>query len=138
MSVRCKCELSGQLKSSKRVNIIRTVNYVFQNILYYFIFCFIVSLFFLNVYTFIYLNTFLFTSVFVSFSFISFVLTLFHACFLPLLSFPSRFLSFLVFFFKRFHKQCAKSATNFVFLSVRIILSPTGRICVKFNIGDYL
>lgn len=111
------------MKPSKRANIIRMVNYVFQTILYYFVFCFIASLFFLNVYASIYVTPFLFTSVFVSFLFISFVLTLFHACLLPSFTFLSFTISFFsCFFLGAFAKHCAKSAINFVMylhLSVR-------------------
>jgi hypothetical protein len=88
------------LCDAKRAGIIRTVNYAFQNILYCFIFCFILSVFFLNVYTFIYLPLFsLYFSVCVIFIYFLrsnsiscrynsfFYFTFFHAFFFFLVSF---------------------------------------------------
>lgn len=144
ISMWCECDLSGQLKPSKRANIIRMVNYVFQTILYYFVFCFIASLFFLNVYASIYVTPFLFTSVFVSFLFISFVLTLFHACLLPSFTFLSFTISFFsCFFFQALSQSTVRNRLSIswcisICLSVQIILSPNGRIYVKFNIGNFL
>ena len=132
ISMWCECDLSGQLKPSKRANIIRMVNYVFQTILYYFVFCFIASLFFLNVYASIYVTPFLFTSVFVSFLFISFVLTLFHACLLPSFTFLSFTISFFsCFFFRRFRKALCE--IGYQFRDVSPSVCPYRSFCLPMD-----
>ena len=88
--------------------------------------------FFLDVYTFIYLTPFLFTSMFVIFiSFLLSVLTLLHACLLPSFTFLTISFFFLV-SFRRFRKAMCK--IGYQVRDVSPSVSPYGSVCLPLEV----